>query len=137
LLLGRLQTRQDRARVLDGLATAGVRVGDLDDALAELAPRRFVVRDGGPPRTLRSRHTLGFLRGPVDRAEVFRLGAWAGGQGVATDDGLIAAPSPCREGLPARKREGKALRGRRVSLTLREVSEQRAGSDRDGDRRAS
>jgi hypothetical protein len=101
-LVGRLQTRQDRARVLDGLATAGVQVGDLDDALTELAPRHFVVRDGGPPRTIRSRHTLAFLRGPLTRAEVSRLGGWVGVGGGAPDDGLLAAPPPCPDGLPAR-----------------------------------
>jgi hypothetical protein len=96
-LVGRLQTRQDRARVLDGLATAGVDTAALEDALAALEPRSFVVRGAGPPRTVRSRHTLAFLRGPLTRGEVARLSG-----GTAAAAGLLGAPPPPPDDLPAR-----------------------------------
>jgi hypothetical protein len=99
-LVGRLQTRQDRARVVDGLASAGVDVGELDDALANLPPRTFLVRDGGPPRTVRSRHTYAFLRGPLTRGELSRLPRVA--VDGAASDGLLAAAPPSPDGLPTR-----------------------------------
>ena len=99
-LVGRLQTRQDRQRVLDGMATAGVDVGDLDDAIAALPPRSFVLRDGAGTRTVRSRHTLAFLRGPLTRGE---LGALARAVPPATpSDGTLGAPPPPPDELPVR-----------------------------------
>lgn len=63
---GRLQTRQDRERVAEGL-------GEVD--LAELPARVFALRDVRQQgvRTLRSRWALSYLRGPLTLAEVGRL----------------------------------------------------------------
>ena len=108
-LIGRLQTRQDRARVLDGLATAGVDTSALDDELAALAPRTFVVRGAGPPRTVRSRHTLAYLRGPLTRADVARLPGAGAHRPRAPADGLLGAPPPPPDDLPARWLEPAGL----------------------------
>ena len=101
-LVGRLQTRQDRSRVLDGMAMAGVDTAALDDVLTGLAPRSFVVRDSSPPRVVRSRHTLAFLRGPLTRGEVSSL---VGGAPPAPPEGLPVRwllPEGCAGlGLPA------------------------------------
>lgn len=75
--LGRLQTDADRARVLDGLATAqagGAEVaGALETTLKRLAPRWFVVRNAhstSPPILLHPRHAISLLRGPMTRVEI-------------------------------------------------------------------
>ena len=68
--LGRLSTRQDRDRLLRGLESA-----DLDETVAGLAPRSFLVVQPGraPPVVVRSRQALCWLRGPFTRVEVERL----------------------------------------------------------------
>jgi hypothetical protein len=100
-LVGRLRTRQDRARVIEGLAAAGVSPGDVDDDLAALAPRAFLVLDDHGVRAITSRHTLSLLRGPLTRAEVARLGR-LGPSGVEVEDGLLPHPPPLPGGLTAR-----------------------------------
>ena len=67
-LIGRLATRQDRARAVDGLD------GDLGAVIARLPSRTFLLRDERGAQVLRTRHTLSLLRGPLTRQEVARLG---------------------------------------------------------------
>jgi hypothetical protein len=100
-LVGRLRTRQDRARVLAGLSEAGAVADDLDDQLAALPARAFLVLDDQGAHTVRSRHTLSLLRGPLTRAEVNRLVRLAPGA-APVDDGLLAHPPPLPAGLTAR-----------------------------------
>jgi hypothetical protein len=66
-LVGRLQTRQDRARVADALGpdTAGL--------LPRLQPRTFLVQGDGETTLVRSRHTMSLLRGPLTRRELTLL----------------------------------------------------------------
>ncbi|MFZ5477529.1 MAG: helicase HerA-like domain-containing protein [Myxococcota bacterium] len=76
-MVGRLQTPQDRAKVTEGLAGAGIAVdaSTLDGLLARLPPRVFVVREASSPspEVVRSRHTISYLRGPLTRVELQRL----------------------------------------------------------------
>lgn len=71
-LIGRLQTRQDRERVLDGM-------GDADPQTAawleDLPGRTFLLRRAGaPPALVRSRQVICYLRGPLTLREVGQLG---------------------------------------------------------------
>jgi hypothetical protein len=75
-LVGRLRTRQDRTRVIEGLSDAAAPPDDVDDQLAALPPRAFLVLDERGARTITSRHTMSLLRGPLTRAEVTQLAAW-------------------------------------------------------------
>jgi hypothetical protein len=75
--LGRLQTDADRARVLDGLATAQGSAAEDATALAttlkRLAPRWFVVRNAHAPTApilMRPRHAMSLMRGPMTRVEI-------------------------------------------------------------------
>ncbi|MFT4624303.1 MAG: hypothetical protein ACI8PZ_002962 [Myxococcota bacterium] len=75
--LGKLSTRQDQDRVLDGLASAQ---GDVDKAtlrgwLEKLPKRTFVVRDvrESAPQLWTCRWAISYLRGPLTRREVARL----------------------------------------------------------------
>lgn len=69
-LVGRLQTRQDRARVQEGMG-GGAELGAL---LGRLEPRTFVMHSDGETSVIRSRHTLCYLRGPLTRRELATLG---------------------------------------------------------------
>ncbi len=73
--LGRLQTPQDRARVLDGLEHAGPAREALDKQLASLKTREFVVQQlgGRPPTALATRWALSYLRGPLTPREIENL----------------------------------------------------------------
>ncbi|MGF1507902.1 MAG: helicase HerA domain-containing protein [Myxococcota bacterium] len=73
--IGRLNTKQDRDRLLDGLDAA-----DLDATIAGLQKRQFVLHQvgRGAPATVGSRHAMCFLRGPLTRVEVGALNAMYG-----------------------------------------------------------
>jgi hypothetical protein len=78
--VGRLQTRQDRQRLVEGLAAgadvAAMDAGALDELLGRLPRRAFVWRTADQPgaRVLRTRQTLSYLRGPLTKAEIASLG---------------------------------------------------------------
>ena len=68
-MIGRLQTAQDRARLLKGIGRT-----DLDDTVQSLAKRRFVVHVAGRSTTvIGSRHAMCYLRGPLTGIEIKRI----------------------------------------------------------------
>jgi hypothetical protein len=94
-LVGRLQTKQDRARVLDGLelAGSGIKKSELDSWLERLPSRRFLIRDikESEPNVVHSRWAISYLRGPLTRREVEQLdGTAPPPPGIAS--ALAAAP---------------------------------------------
>jgi hypothetical protein len=80
--IGRLQTERDKARVIDGLLSAGdgLNKGELESLLANLTGRVFLMRnahDEGPV-LFRTRWALSYLRGPLTLPEIARLAPPAG-----------------------------------------------------------
>jgi DNA helicase HerA-like ATPase len=79
--LGRLQTERDKLRVLDGLESAASNAGGFnrkaaDEALSGLPGRVFLlhnVHDDGPV-LMHTRWALSYLRGPMTRDEIRRIG---------------------------------------------------------------
>lgn len=65
--VGRLQTQQDRERVLKGIGAP-----HLDDTVRQLDKRQFLLHQvgRGEPRVFGSRHAMCYLRGPFTRREV-------------------------------------------------------------------
>ena len=115
-LLGRLQTDQDRERLMDGMlgaAGAGADRAALERAISALPPRSFVLHDSrsGGPRLFTSRWAISYLRGPMTREEIRRLPeakeaapeARAGAPEVraAPAGGIVARPK-IAEGVPER-----------------------------------
>ncbi len=76
-LVGRLQTENDKARVIEGLRSAagGADVDALGTAIGGLQKRQFMLvsAKGGVPRVFGTRFAMSFLRGPLTREEVQRL----------------------------------------------------------------
>ena len=76
-MIGRLQTEQDKARLLDGLATAsgGGDRASLSDTIAGLDKREFVLRQAGTDAsvTFTSRWVMSYLRGPLTREQISAL----------------------------------------------------------------
>ncbi|HND32966.1 MAG TPA: DUF853 family protein, partial [Myxococcota bacterium] len=75
-LLGRLQTRNDRDRVAEGLSTAGLDRSSVDQLLDSLQPRRFLLyQSTKPPSVFDVRWTRTTLTGPLTRAQLRALTA--------------------------------------------------------------
>ncbi len=81
--VGTLQTANDRQRVLEGLLGASLAAasrspdrGTLDRLLAGLKPRTFLVHNVHQPgpALLHTRHTMSYLRGPLNREQIRALG---------------------------------------------------------------
>jgi hypothetical protein len=76
-MIGRLQTEQDKARLLDGLSAAagGVDTAAVGDTIAGLDKREFVLRQAGQdaPVTFTSRWAMSYLRGPLTREQIRTL----------------------------------------------------------------
>jgi hypothetical protein len=77
--VGRLQTDADRARVVEGLSSAGAQGGhsaaELTSVLKQLEPRWFLMRDAHAnqgTRLLMPRWAMSFLKGPMTRTEIRR-----------------------------------------------------------------
>jgi hypothetical protein len=75
--VGRLQTDADRARVVEGLSSAGAGGGysasELAGVLKQLAPRWFLMRDAHADAgtlLLQPRWAMSFMRGPMTRSEI-------------------------------------------------------------------
>ncbi len=99
-MIGRLQTEQDKARLLDGLSAAagGVDTAAVGDTIAGLDKREFVLRQAGQdaPVTFTSRWAMSYLRGPLTREQIKTL--MADRRGGAT---TAAAPAAQAVGTTA------------------------------------
>jgi len=73
--IGRLQTEQDRDRVLDGLRTSGADVRELERWLTSLGKRRFLLHNvhDARPGCFATRWALSYLAGPLTRAQIQQL----------------------------------------------------------------
>lgn len=73
--LGRMQTKQDRARVLDGLQNASMDRGELDDCLASLKKRQFLLHNvhENQPVVFNTRWCMSYLAGPISRDQAIDL----------------------------------------------------------------
>ncbi|MCX6460613.1 MAG: DUF853 family protein [Actinobacteria bacterium] len=76
-IVGRLQTEQDKKRLLDGLssATGGVDVGAVSETLGNLGKRQFVMRRASKnaPEVMTSRWAMSYLRGPLTREQIGQI----------------------------------------------------------------
>ena len=76
-MIGRLQTDQDKQRLLDGMSAAsgGVDVNDVGNTIAGLAKREFVLRRAGKdhPEVFTTRWAMSYLRGPLTRDQIALL----------------------------------------------------------------
>ncbi len=78
-LIGRLQTEQDKARLVDGLrgAAGTVDVAATSAAISSLGKRQFLVKraTADAPTLTTTRWAMSYLRGPLMREEITRLAA--------------------------------------------------------------
>ena len=90
-LVGRLQTENDKARVLEGLRSAagGTDVAALDTAIGGLQKRQFLLvsAKSNQPALFQTRWAMSYLRGPLTKDQVATL--------------MRDAPKPAPEPAPA------------------------------------
>ncbi|CAN5834698.1 DUF87 domain-containing protein [soil metagenome] len=90
-MIGRLQTEQDKTRLLDGMAAAAgtVDISAVGDTVSGLTTREFVLRRAGKdqPEVFTTRWAMSYLRGPLTRDQIKQLRS-----------GDAPAPDPASEG---------------------------------------
>ena len=73
-MIGRLQTEQDKQRLLDGMSAAsgGVDINAVGSTISGLAKREFVLRRAGKdqPEVFTTRWAMSYLRGPLTRDQI-------------------------------------------------------------------
>jgi hypothetical protein len=76
-MVGRLQTEQDKARLLDGMSAAsgGVDVAAVGATISGLGKREFVLKRAGvdQPTVFTTRWAMAYLRGPLTREQIASL----------------------------------------------------------------
>jgi hypothetical protein len=93
--IGKLQTEQDKSRLLDGLegAAGGIPRMVFDKLISSLGKRVFVLHNvhARTPELLQTRHTMNFLAGPITRNRIKDLNRLANADG-STLPQPVAAP---------------------------------------------
>lgn len=105
-MIGRLQTERDKARLLDGLASAagGVDIAAVDATISGLGKRQFVLRRAGKDAVeiFTTRWAMSYLRGPMTRDQIARLTAeHPAGATVAAAPGVDPAATPATQASSA------------------------------------
>jgi hypothetical protein len=114
--LGRLQTERDKARVMDGLEGASLAAGRafdrarLESILSRLGNRVFLMNDvhEDEPVVFETRWAMSYLRGPLTREQLRRLGAQPAAA-PAPAPVASAAPAPAPVAAPAPRLGGTLL----------------------------
>ncbi|HEY3345973.1 MAG TPA: DUF87 domain-containing protein [Anaerolineaceae bacterium] len=102
--VGKLQTEQDKERLLDGLLSAagGLDRAELDRQISALGKRVFLLNNvhAGPPALFQTRWTMNYLAGPLTRTQIPALNRLAESsssaakpEGQPAQPGFAAAPS--------------------------------------------
>jgi hypothetical protein len=110
-MIGRLQTAQDKARLLDGLSSAGgsVDLEEVGDVIGGLGKREFMMREPEreAPALFTTRWAMSYLRGPLTREQISTLmqGRYQPSETAAAD----AAATPAAAPIPASATAASAI----------------------------
>lgn len=100
--IGKLQTDQDKQRLLDGLqgAAPGIDRGVYDQMLSSLGKRVFLAHNvhEKKPALFQTRWAMNYLAGPLTRTQIPALNELAGAQPAAA--AAQAAPTSARDAAP-------------------------------------
>ena len=113
-LIGRLQTEQDKARLIDGLknAAGSVDISAVSETISTLGKRQFMLKRVGSdqPSLTTTRWAMSYLRGPLMRSEITRLAesglvaraaALAATTQAPAPSESLAATAPASDAAPA------------------------------------
>ncbi len=104
--IGKLQTDQDKARLLDGLEAASTEAGkpadrrELERIISGLGSREFLLHNvhGEEPVIFQTRWAMSYLRGPLTRPQVRDLMAGVAAAPAASGARAGSAPGPAQGG---------------------------------------
>ncbi len=113
-MIGKLQTDQDKERILDGLmgaqtAAAQVSRSEISHSISALQGREFLIQNAheGRQRVFKTRFCMSYLRGPLTRPELTRLrdvdfynAPELAGMTVRFDKPAAAKPRPKVDSVP-------------------------------------
>jgi hypothetical protein len=104
--VGKLQTDQDKQRLLDGLESSGTNRKEMDTAISKLGKRIFLLHNthAKTPQVFQTRWTMNYLAGPLTRAQIPALNKLAGATGAAS----ISASRPAPTSTPVSAQSGSA-----------------------------
>jgi hypothetical protein len=98
--IGRLQTEQDKNRLLDGLEEAGpagkgLSRSQIDRTISSLGKRVFMLHNvhAKGPQVFRTRWAMAYLRGPISRAQLRKLAESVEGRRAKAPAGSRRAPA--------------------------------------------
>jgi hypothetical protein len=101
-MIGRLQTDQDKARLMDGMSSVdgGVDTAAIDATISGLGKREFVLRRAGraAPDVFTSRWAMSYLRGPLTREQIKQVVGDKPVFAAPASSSGAAAPEPVAEG---------------------------------------
>ena len=122
-MIGRLQTEQDKQRLLDGMSAAsgGVDVKAIGDTISGLAKREFVLRRAGKdqPDSFTTRWAMSYLRGPLTRDQIATLmAAQKGTDAPVAATSVAAAATPDATAAPAASSAPAATAAPAAPVTL-------------------
>jgi hypothetical protein len=102
--IGKLQTEQDKNRLLDGLESAagGIPRMVFDKLISSLGKRVFVLHNihAKQPELLQTRTTMNFLAGPLTRNQIPALNQLANIEGAAQTQAMAPHATPIIEPTP-------------------------------------
>jgi hypothetical protein len=114
--IGKLQTEQDKARLLDGLESsdsgAALKRDDIDRLISQLSSRVFILHNvhEKAPTVFRTRWAMAYLRGPISREQIHGLNDLVNARTAA------AAGASTPGGKNARKSADSALSATRPAV---------------------
>ena len=121
--IGKLQTENDKERVLEGLdsardATSALDIRTVDSLISRLGPREFIMHNVHEPNTpilMHTRWAMSYLRGPLTRQQISQL--MANQRGISQQERL-GQPShrPAAEGSIPQQPTGQPVIRPRASL---------------------
>jgi len=101
--VGKLQTEQDKNRLLDGLESAagGFPRNEFDKLISTLGKRVFILHNihAKQPELFQTRWAMNFLAGPITRTQIPDLNKLAGSIGDGTT--IVRGPAPAAASLSA------------------------------------
>lgn len=104
--VGRLQTEQDKARLLDGLDSAAAGQGGFnrkkaDAMISALGKRAFLLHNvhAREPLLFQTRWAMAYLTGPITRVQIKDLNALVGAKVDPARQQSVAAVDPASEGI--------------------------------------
>ena len=100
-MIGKLQTDQDKARLLDGLegAAPGINRGDFDRMISMIDKRVFLLHNvhEDRPQVFHTRWAMNYLPGPLTRTQIPQLNALVNAQSHGADRRKAGATMPSEE----------------------------------------